>query len=179
MLNYRELRQEFSRKTEYFPVWPLLVFITALVLLIGLFDGMAHANEIKFEDAVHAVAAEGESQGLDGMQAISCTIRNRNSLKGVCALKNVMVKNRHLYKKVSLKSKYYKRTRNKYRQIPDDIVRMASIAWVSSADQENCAYINGATNWENINDFGKPAWAYKMQEVYRLKDHVFYAEVKR
>lgn len=104
-------------------------------------------------EAILAVIGEAENQGYEGMKAVSCGIRNRGTLKGVYGLKAPRVKKR-LYS--------------------EDTEAKAIVAWETSAEPENCAYMLGSTHWENVKAFGEPYWAKSMRKTVLIKDHQFY-----
>lgn len=150
-----------------FPAYTLLICLTlgALILLIVSCD-LAHADSIPESRAVNAIIGEAENQGTQGMLAVACGIYNRGTLRGVYGEKAPRV----------VGKKYSKET-----------YTAAARAWdIASNPQEYmslneygapitaCEFLGGADHWENINAFGKPAWANKMIETYRYKDHVFY-----
>lgn len=97
-----------------------------------------------------AIIGEAEDQGIDGMTAVACAIRNRGTLKGVFGLNAPRVRNH----------KYSLKTYTKALQ-----------AWRDSA---NFDVTHGATDWENVKAFGKPYWAKNMKLTYVCKDHNFY-----
>lgn len=123
----------------------------ALLIFALLIPSISYAAEIPQDMAVKAILGEAEDQGFNGMLAIAVGIRNRGTLKGVYGVKA--------------------KRPNTPGMIPVRYWDMARRAWAESETNR----IHEADHWENIKAFGKPRWADSMQEVYRVKDHVFYS----
>jgi len=119
-------------------------------MIIFIIFSLIYVNawaEVPQDKAVRAIIGEASNQGYDGMLAVACGIRNRDTLKGVYGLKAKHVDNE-----------------------PQWVWDLATKAWLESKDNR----IHSGTHWENIKAFGKPYWADSMVEVYRHKDHIFY-----
>lgn len=144
------------------PFWQNALFFGLLVVVVfigscAVASKPVHASELPGmpgKQAILAIIGEAENQGYQGMLAVACAIRNRGTLKGVYGLNAPRVK-QHKYS--------------------DATYKLAQKAWYASFRQD---ITNGATHWENIKAFGKPSWSNKMIETYRIKDHVFYREIK-
>lgn len=121
-----------------------------LIILIGSLAGCAHA-EVNNDQAVRAIIGEASSEGYEGMYAVACAIRNRQTLKGVYGLKA---------KHVNAE--------------PGWVWQLASKAWWEAEAGKDVT--NGATSWENIEAFGEPYWAKQMEVTYKLGRHTFYRE---
>lgn len=143
---------ELPRKPR--SAWQKLLFMALLVgiVLIGSCK-LVMAENISDKDAVIAIIGEAENQGYQGMLAVAGAIRNRETLKGVYGLKSKRAK-------AVFESNGY-------------IRRLAIRAWNESLFND---ITHGATHWENIKAFGKPAWACEMVKTFEYKDHVFYRE---
>lgn len=122
----------------------LLWLIGALVVFGAV--SLAKAEDFTDTQAIQCIVGEASNQGYQGMLAIACAIRNRDTLKGVYGL-------------------------NAKHKEPQWVYDMAQKAWKESKNKD---IANGATNWENIKAFGEPYWVKSMVEVYRYKDHIFY-----
>lgn len=134
------------------PAWQIVVFGTLLIGVI-LIGSCRPVHAYTDEEAIKAVIGEAENQGYEGMLAVACAIRNRDTLKGVYGLQAKRVLN-HSYSQKTLEL-----ARSAYNQsLKHDIT-------------------NGATHWENIKAFGCPSWVKNCVETYRWKDHVFYKEI--
>ena len=122
-------------------------------VLVGCIMILIHssvwADTISDAQAVRAIIGEASNQGYVGMYAVASGIRNRGSLKGVYGLKA---------KHVDLEPKW--------------VWDMARKAWKESKVKR----LHIGDYWENIKTFGTPSWVKGMKEVYRIKDHVFYAQ---
>lgn len=153
---YRRVDREYPQTipTMRF-LWPKTAFLAIILLVSGCTEAFA-LNGLKYaitdQKAILSIIGEGENQGYTGMLALAGAIRNRGTLQGVYGLNAPRV----------IKRKY-----------SVDTYRTAQKAWAQSAGKD---ITNGATHWENINSFGKPYWAYEMDETFRYKDHVFYKE---
>lgn len=137
--------------------WNYIVCVGAIVfaLCVILFSySLSYAYTD--EQAIKSIIGEAENQGQIGMLYVACAIRNRGTLSGVYGSHSKRV----------LKELYSSKT---YIQ--------STWAWAESIKSPYCNELGGATNWENINQFGKPKWAMGMVETFRYRDHVFYAEV--
>ncbi len=108
------------------------------------------ASDIPDDLAIKAIMGEACNQGYQGMLAVACAIRNRDTLQGVYG-----VKAKHIYKE------------------PKWVWDLARKAWNESSKKD---ITNGATHWENTKAFGTPYWVKSMKLVYEYKDHKFYRE---
>ena len=131
------------------PKYFIPFFIAFLLLFMLIWWNWAKA-EIPFTDinCIRACIGEASSQGYQGLLAVAVGIRNRGTLQGVYGLNA-----RHIDRE------------------PKWVWDLARKAWQESKYNR----IHSATHWESI-DFKKPKWAYKMKEVYRYKEHIFYEE---
>lgn len=119
-------------------------------------------TQIPADRAVKAILGEAEDQGPEGMFAVACAIRNRGTLKGVYG-----------YHKIHEQNGVYRRsTPRGSRRIPEWVVNQAKAAWAKSLTKR----IHSGTHWENVRQFGIPAWARDMRVVARIGDHVFFKE---
>ena len=120
----------------------------SLILWAWLFIGIAGAEVIPDEVAVKCIIGEAGNQGEQGMYALASGLLNRGTVKGVygCNASHVSKEPEWVYKQAR------------------EALQRAKVKRLHNAD-----------HWENISAFGKPKWAFKMKEVYRYKDHVFYA----
>lgn len=158
----------------------LIAILIAIMCVLMAYRGCSLANAsiiiaISTENATRAIVGEGESETYLGKLALASTLYLRGTLKGVCAYKNVIVKDGHYFKRVSLKSKYYARTHHKLREIPIDQVNEAKLAW---------EYIlkNGVNKWqatgwgtkEDISIFKKEGWFSRCIIVDHIGKHYFY-----
>ena len=66
--------------------------------------------------------------------------------------------------------------RVKAHKYSEDTEAKAIVAWETSADPMECAFLGGATMWENIHAFGTPSWVKGMVRTVRIGDHIFYKE---
>jgi hypothetical protein len=117
------------------------------LFIIGLFLPL-HADIIKDQDAVRAIIGEAANQGYTGMLAVASAIHNRKTLKGVYGFKSSMPDTQPTY-----------------------VWTMAKKAWKEGQINDKT---NGATNWVNEKEIGKPWWAKDMIQTVTIKDHVFY-----
>lgn len=107
-------------------------------------------GKVPEDQAILAIIGEAEDQGPEGMLAVACAIRNRDSLKGVYGVTSPRVK-KHLYS--------------------HGVYLSAKKAWKESASVD-CTH--GATHWENTKAFGEPYWVKDMVLTYKCNDHSFY-----
>lgn len=133
-----------------------IMFIILLCLLFSVvtavcFVHLAHAYTQ--DQAIQATIGEAEDQGLIGMEAVACAIRNRGSLRGVYGFKAPRV----------IKHKYRLET-----------LKMAKYAILQSQDKDFCeSLVHGATFWEGTR-FKRPYWASGMIVTATIKDQRFY-----
>lgn len=149
------LEMKYVRTRSILIFYILSVTLFSMVILLALLIDAAtvHAQEITDAQGIRCVIGEASNQGQIGMEAVADAIQNRaliikKPLNGIYGCKSP-----HIDKE------------------PKWVWEMARKAW-ERAKTGNISM--GATHWENINAFGKPQWAYKLKEVYRYKDHVFY-----
>lgn len=144
-----QVKDEWIRKG----VLMILLWLSAMVLLTICYTQIADAAEIPAEKAVKAILGEAENQGYEGMLAVAVGIRNRGSLNGVFG--------------------YKAKRPNTPGMIPAYYWDMARRAWAESEGHR----VHTGDHWENVTAFGMPAWARSMQQVYQVKDHVFWKAV--
>lgn len=135
--------------------WIWLVCVLAAGCIVG-FAALCHASNLDEDELIiQSIIGEAEDQGPRGMRYIGCAIRNRGTLDGINGLNAYRIRHR-LYSK--------------------EVYDQAKMAWELSARPELCVELDGATNWENIEDFGIPYWEKDMIKTYKYKDHTFYKE---
>ena len=116
------------------------IVLCACMLILGCNQAMA--DTIPDNLAVKALIGEFEGEGYEGLKVGACALRNRGTLKGVYGLHaNRVVK--HLYS--------------------DDIEAKAIVAWATSADPKECAYLKGASYWGST--IVDKAWIAKMERA--------------
>lgn len=150
----------------------------ALMALLVLIATCRPAQAYTDEQAIRAIMGEGESESYLGKLALASTIKKRGHLRGVCALKNVVYKEGKYYKRVSLKSKYFKRTGKRLRLIPNESVLEAVKAW--KFIKKNGIGAWQATGWgtkEDLEIFKCEGWFKNCVIVDRIGNHFFYKEV--
>lgn len=129
---------------------------TQLLLSILLFlPTLSHAA-IKDSDAIKAIIGEAAGEDNKGKLAVACTLRARNTLKGVNGLTNDLVKHHRYNQATALR---------------------ARIAWENSGDIKNCSFIDGAHGWGNNRDileFRKHKWWNNCHITYIHGNHYFY-----
>jgi hypothetical protein len=123
------------------------VAVSILILLLWPRAAQAAVTE---EQAVRAIIGEAANQGEHGMICVAEVLRRRGSTKGFYGYKA-----KHVNKQ------------------PAWVWAQARKAWRESAHTN---YTRGAWYFENVKAFGQPCWAGSCVEVYRHKDHVFFAE---
>lgn len=154
MLNYSELRTEYCIKRDNRPIgwfWPI-AGILGIALVCGfLMTGCAAASERPYTDkqAILAIIGEAEGEGITGMTAVACAIRNRGTLQGVYGLHAPRIK-QHQY--------------------TDSIYKIAVKAWEQSAYND---ITHGATHWEGTK-FKVPYWAKHMRVTATIGSQRFY-----
>ncbi len=130
------------------------IFLAAILLIGSCHPSTAHADSIPADKAIKALIGEGENQGVDGMNALAHTLRNRGTLKGVYGINSPRVNN-HLYS-----AKTY---------------QLAKRSWEESAYSFDIT--KGATGWGNASDikiFEATRWFGRCQITVHIKDHWFY-----
>lgn len=166
--------------------WPIMASVGLMLVLMTIFlASCACAGNIPKvnrssppltdQNAIKAIIGEGESETYLGKVALAYTIINRGTLKGVCAVNNVIIKNGKYYKRVSLKSKYYKRTGNRLRLIPKELVSAGKLAWEFAKNNPRGDW--SATGWgtkEDIVIFKREGWFSKCIIVDKIGSHYFY-----
>lgn len=161
------------------PLWKKVLFFLALVatILIGSCR-IVTASEISDKDGILSVLGEAESESYLGKIAVAKTILNRGTLKGVSAYKNTVLINGKPYKKVSLKSKYYKRTGNRYRSINLFDYDAAKKAWqyAKSTIGEGEWSATGWGNASDIKQFKREGWFKNCIITDKIGTHFFYKE---
>lgn len=112
------------------------------------------AAPAEFIDAncIRAIVGEAGNQGRAGMLMVAGAIRNRGTLRGVYGVNNPIVDKQ-----------------------PEWCWRNARAAWASSLTND---ISRGATHWENVRDFGAPAWSRSMAVTTNLGRHVFFKDPK-
>lgn len=106
------------------------------------------------------VIGEAVGEGYQGMYAVTCAYRNR--LNKNLPLGCVALKRKDLDQFVEKQGK-------KYQEMAQQIVRKVF--------EENSPDITkGATHYENIEKFGIPRWAKKMEVTVRIGRHTFFRE---
>ena len=129
--------------------------LEGIVLVLALFAGcnpMPALAAVSEQEAVDVIIGEAADQGYAGMLAVAEVIRRRGSLGPFCASRRPGL--------ALFVAKQGKRVR-----------KTALAAWRAS-QATNTTF--GATHYENVNRFGRPAWSKKMRQVAVVKDHVFY-----
>lgn len=124
-----------------------LVKLIFIILMLITLVANARSAEIDDKRAVRAIIGEAGNQGYQGMLAVAVGIRNRGTLTGVYGVNASHVDSEPVW-----------------------VWKQAAKAWEESKHNK----IHSGDHWENINAFGKPAWADSMTAVYQYKDHVFY-----
>jgi len=139
------------------------LILAAIFLMLE--TGCASASTLKLTDATGIIGVIGEAEGESqtGRIAVAEVIRRRGSLKGIYGANAIIVKDGH----------YYRKTKNGLRKIDDGIILLAKAAWF---DSRYTNYSKGATNWEAIETFGKPAWAKDMVVTAKIGNHTFMRE---
>lgn len=97
-------------------------------------------------DAALTILGEAEGEPYQGKVAIGEVIRRRGSLKPFSGRLRCMKR-------------------------PCKGFSDASRAW---RDSEHTNESKGATHFENIETFGKPKWAYRMQPIKKIGRHTFF-----
>lgn len=152
-----------------FKMLAIMIMITVSSVSIGYCAELSRSNVIK------AILGESESESLQGKIAIGETIRNRNSIKGVCAVRNVVVINGEYFKRVSLKSKYYKRTGKRLRPIPKEELEQSIKAYEISKTSNIVPNAIGWGSREDLEIFKTQAWFKRCYITKQIGNHYFYA----
>lgn len=191
-LNCKQLRllrrswdeQEDDDMKPKHPLTWLAIIVTALFLLFAFYDiclaAPAPKETITTEKAILAIMGEGEDEPYMGKIALAKTIINRGHLGGVYGGKSVVVKDGKYYKKVSKKSKYFKRTGNPLRLIPMTAYLDSKAAWeyaVKTKGENDWS----ATGWGSESDvkiFIKEGWWKNCIVTAKVGNHIFYREKK-
>ena len=128
-------------------------FVKILILVcLAILSGPCFAS-VPDDTAVKILIAEGANQGADGMTAIGEVLRRRDSTRGFCALKRGDLE------------EFIDRQGPRIR-------RQAKLAWDRSKTSN---LTRGATHYENVEAFGRPAWAKSMRQTAKIGDHTFFA----
>ena len=129
------------------------------------------ADYEKEDKAVRAILGEARGEGYRGMYAVACALRNRlksglgfSGVYGINTIKWVDGAGLRVY---DPKKKIYK-----MEQIGPDLYQLASKAWHESEDGPDVT--NGATHWENTDDFGVPIWARGKRPTAIVGRHRFF-----
>lgn len=149
-----------------------VIFCTLIIMAVLLVAAYAHAA-IPQDKAVLAVMGEGEGETFQGKLALSYALINRGHLKGVYALDNIVYKGGNYYKRVSLKSKYYKRTGLRLRLIPKTAYIDALKAYNQAMSNPSKDITHGADHWEGT-AFKIPSWAKNMTHTVTIGNQRFY-----
>lgn len=127
-----------------------MVLIWVLAAFLGTIIGcMAYASGISQNRAVKAIIGEAENQGVVGMYAVACAIRNRGTLKGVYGLNAVRVRE-HKYS--------------------TGVYMMAQRQWARSAWDRDIT--GGANHWQGVHE--RASWTSRCKQTVVIKDHVFF-----
>lgn len=106
------------------------------------------------------IIGEAVGEGYRGMYAVTCAYRNRldkNLPLGCVALKRKDI------------DQFVEKQGEKYQKMAKEIVRKIF--------EENGPDITkGATHYENVESFGLPKWAEKMEVTVKIKHHTFFKE---
>lgn len=156
---------EFSRQlARFYLKWFFIVTAIILVSLaiLVLFVGIVNAQGAPCPAILwKGLIAEDVSGGYQGMYAVACCVRNRLNSgmnTGLCGLKR---KNLDIF---------VKKQGVKYELMAKDIIRK-----VFSENAPDTT--RGATHFESIR-YPKPYWAYKMQVIIQVGEHIFYKRIK-
>lgn len=104
------------------------------------------------------IMGEAVGEGYQGMYAVTCAYRNR--LNENLSLGCVALKRKDL-------DQFIEKQGKKYQKMAKDIVRKVF--------EENGPDITkGATHYENIEKFGTPRWAKKMEITTKIGHHTFF-----
>lgn len=153
--------QEREQEAQRINVIKRTKIAIAILIWIAIFAfafmscNKVHAD-VNQSRAVNAIIGEAEGEGYDGMKAIACAIRNRGTLKGVYGEKAPRV----------LAHKY-----------SDNIEAKALVAWTTSEDPKECAFLKGADHWGGATIDQK--WIAKMERsgfvrTAQIKNTIFY-----
>lgn len=133
--------------------------LTSLVVMMLVISSTGFAEEIETEQAMKCLLGEARGEGIEGMTAVGEVLR-RSPRVPFYGAKNIRNKG----------ERWYALEREKWVQLPNQLVEKAKEAWVIS---ERSNITHGATNFESV-DFNVPYWAKDMKEVARVKKHIFY-----
>lgn len=137
-------------------------FLVVLFMLFFVSTCFADINANYPKDLWKGVIGEAVSEGYDGMYAVACVYRNR--LKQNISLGCVAMKRTDLDKFISMQGEKY------------EVAAKKIIKKVFIENGPDITY--GATHYENVEKFGLPYWAVKMEVTAKIGSHTFFKEKK-
>lgn len=132
-----------------------------IILLIITSVIIAHAQDYKTRIVAEVIAAEACGEGKNGMQCVANVIANRAKKQHKTPYEIVTQKNQFFGYTSKHRLLLYLSVKNTVDKLAENIMDLPDLT-------------NGATNFENINRFGKPKWARKMLLTLKYKNHNFY-----
>jgi len=127
------------------------------LFLVGLLciTSVAHADE---PPLWKVIIGEAVSEGYEGLYAVCCVAKNRLN-KGM-SLGLVAANRKDL-------DRFVQKQGVKYERMAKEIVQLVF-------KERNYDSTEGATHFENLEEFPVPEWASKLKVVKKIKRHTFY-----
>lgn len=129
------------------PLWSNIRF-TLFIVGAVLFGSCRLCHAYTEEEAIKTIVGEASNQGFKGMVCVGEVIRHNSSLRGFYGLNSPHSAHEPIW-----------------------VWTMARLAWNRS---KHTNFTRSANHFENLHDFGVPAWAKTCQITLTYKDHVFY-----
>lgn len=140
-----------------FKVWVVL----AIVFCQNVVTSAAGSEAIEYpKNLWKGIIGEAVSEGYDGMYAVTCVYRNRLG-KGI-PLGCAALKRKDLDRFVEKQGK-------KYQEMAQRII-------IAVFKENGPDITKEATHYENVEKFGMPSWAKKMQITAKIGHHTFFKE---